>query len=208
METKKTWLEVSLNGPWGRAKQPRIPVSRERDRRARRGLCEGRCGHRPRARLRRGDWPAEGRWRAVRTHHRRASAAAPTRSSTRPSRSPACRGPGLANAAAALRPHPVPGAARPAGVGGGRSGLGQLRLLRRAARGQSGIRVPEPRGAHPLRAWTWLGSIASIPPTRSTSRASCGSALRCTGVAAAPRRSIASCFRRAIRSASLPTTTV
>jgi 3-keto-5-aminohexanoate cleavage enzyme len=24
---KKTWLEVSLNGPWGRARQPRIPVS-------------------------------------------------------------------------------------------------------------------------------------------------------------------------------------
>jgi uncharacterized protein (DUF849 family) len=23
---KKTWLEVSLNGPWGRGKQPRIPV--------------------------------------------------------------------------------------------------------------------------------------------------------------------------------------
>src|SRR5262245_18084058 len=27
MQPKKTWLEVSLNGPWGRAKQPRIPVS-------------------------------------------------------------------------------------------------------------------------------------------------------------------------------------
>jgi uncharacterized protein (DUF849 family) len=24
---EKTWLEVSLNGPWGRARQPRIPVS-------------------------------------------------------------------------------------------------------------------------------------------------------------------------------------
>jgi uncharacterized protein (DUF849 family) len=27
MDTKKTWLEVSLNGPLGRARQPRIPVS-------------------------------------------------------------------------------------------------------------------------------------------------------------------------------------
>jgi uncharacterized protein (DUF849 family) len=27
MEKAKTWLEVSLNGPWGRGKQPRIPVS-------------------------------------------------------------------------------------------------------------------------------------------------------------------------------------
>jgi 3-keto-5-aminohexanoate cleavage enzyme len=27
MQRKKTWLEVSLNGPWGRTRQPRIPVS-------------------------------------------------------------------------------------------------------------------------------------------------------------------------------------
>ena len=27
METAKTWLEVSLNGPWGQAKQPGIPVA-------------------------------------------------------------------------------------------------------------------------------------------------------------------------------------
>ena len=27
MQPKKTWLEVSLNGPWGRGRQPRIPVS-------------------------------------------------------------------------------------------------------------------------------------------------------------------------------------
>jgi 3-keto-5-aminohexanoate cleavage enzyme len=27
METQKTWLEVSLNGPWGRRRQPGIPVT-------------------------------------------------------------------------------------------------------------------------------------------------------------------------------------
>ena len=24
--TKKVWLEVALNGPWGRQRQPRIPI--------------------------------------------------------------------------------------------------------------------------------------------------------------------------------------
>jgi uncharacterized protein (DUF849 family) len=27
MATQKTWLEVSLNGPWGKAMQPGIPIS-------------------------------------------------------------------------------------------------------------------------------------------------------------------------------------
>jgi len=27
MEEQKTWLEVALNGPWGRRRQPRIPVA-------------------------------------------------------------------------------------------------------------------------------------------------------------------------------------
>ncbi len=27
METQKTWLEVSLNGPWGKGKQPGIPIA-------------------------------------------------------------------------------------------------------------------------------------------------------------------------------------
>ncbi len=63
MDTKKTWLEVSLNGPWGRGKQPGIPVTVKEIVERRRRVCEGRRGHRSRARLRRGDRQAEGRRR-------------------------------------------------------------------------------------------------------------------------------------------------
>ena len=151
----KTWLEVSLNGPWGRGRAAAHPGGRGRDRRGRRRLRQGRRGHRPRARLRRSERQAEGGCRALRAHHLRH----PLRLRChRLSHHPGA-GAGCLSARTRRRPSASLtleelAQARPARVGGGRSRLGQRRVLRRAARGQGGVRLPQSRGPHPPRAWT------------------------------------------------------
>ena len=165
MENQKTWLEVSLNGPWGRSQQPRHS-----------GRGEARSSSRASPARR----PARPSFTFMPTTRRPADRRRIANCTQRiiegirgrvdaivyptiPARGPAWAILAGQTRAAALRPHR--GAGRSAACSSGRRSI-QARstsptttICARTSRGSS----TEPRRAHPSRRWTWLGSYRFHP---------------------------------------------